>query len=306
MTTATTTAWSKFGERLSVEWGVRKLPPHPLADAPEQIIEPLGWSADGWQRELLHSQHQQLLVCCSRQSGKSLIAAAKALSLALTRPKSVIVLISRSLRQASEVLRKVKEINRAYRGERLRTQLWQPVPVKKLAELDTQIDSEGTVRDNELSLEFGNGSRIISMPCSPDTVVGFTVDLLILDEAARIPDSVYFPLRPMLAIARSEGRGQLLALSTPFGKRGWFWEAWKSCTESEDKCGKPDWHRLQIKASQCPRISQEFLDKERRDLGARWFQQEYETLFADAIDSVFSGEDIERALVPVGNLFQEV
>lgn len=247
-----------------------------------------------------------MLVCVSRQAGKSLTAAAKAVTVALSRPKSTTVIISRSMRQASEVLRKVKDIHRAYLGERMRGQLWRPTPVRRLDELEIGPDDESMVRNAELSTEFANGSRVISMPCSADTVVGFAVDLLILDEAARIPDAVYLPLRPMLAIAQSAGRGQLLALSTPFGKRGWFWEAWDGCRKAKDEGRKPDWEQVQIKAGQCPRISQAFLDGERRDLGERWYRQEYETAFMDAIDAVFSGADIERAMTPVGRLFEEV
>ena len=61
-------------------------------------------------------------------------------------------------------------------------------------------------------------------------------------------------------------RGRLLALSTPFGQRGWFYEAWQ---------GGGDWERVKVTAEQCPRIAADFLAAERRALGESWFRQEF-------------------------------
>jgi hypothetical protein len=90
-------------------------------------------------------------------------------------------------------------------------------------------------------------------------------------------------MRPMLAVSR----GRLLALSTPFGKRGWFHDAWH---------GPGDWERVQVTADQCPRIPANFLAEERRALGERWFRQEYLCSFEDTIDAVFAYADIQAAM----------
>jgi hypothetical protein len=89
----------------------------------------------------------------------------------------------------------------------------------------------------------------------------------------------------MLAISG----GRLLALSTPNGQRGWFYRAW---SEGEG------WHKTTIPASQCPRISAEFLAEERRSMTAVQFASEYECEFTDAIDSAFFAADIRAALDP--------
>jgi hypothetical protein len=70
----------------------------------------------------------------------------------------------------------------------------------------------------------------------------------------------------MLAVSR----GRLVALSTPFGQRGWFFEEWQ---------GQGPWKRVKVPWSHCPRISAEFIAEERRALGEPWVQQEYECLF---------------------------
>src|ERR1019366_5345786 len=92
------------------------------------------------------------------------------------------------------------------------------------------------------------------------------VTLLVLDEAARIPDQLYRSVRPMLAVSR----GRLVALSTPFGRRGWFYEEWS---------GTGPWDRVQITWRDCPRITADFIEEERRALGPAWVAQEYETTF---------------------------
>ncbi|MEO1083679.1 MAG: hypothetical protein AAFY88_05505, partial [Acidobacteriota bacterium] len=100
--------------------------------------------------------------------------------------------------------------------------------------------------------------------------------------AARVSDELYLSIRPMLAVSG----GRLMALSTPFGTRGWWYEAWRS-TE--------DWHRFEIPATECPRISPAFLQEERQAMGEWWFAQEYMCQFLDAETQPFSREDVENA-----------
>jgi len=106
------------------------------------------------------------------------------------------------------------------------------------------------------------------------------VSLLIVDEAARVADDLYYSIRPMLAVSS----GRLIALSTPWGCRGWFYEAWHS---------SEPWQHWEIPASKCPRIKPEFLAEERRVVGSYWFNQEYECQFLDSQTQVFRREDVD-------------
>lgn len=81
-------------------------------------------------------------------------------------------------------------------------------------------------------------------------------------------------------------QGRLVALSTPFGKRGWYHDEWFSADA---------WQRVKITAEECPRISAAFLAEERRALGERWYWQEYLCSFEDTVDAVFSWADIQAA-----------
>ena len=84
-------------------------------------------------------------------------------------------------------------------------------------------------------------------------------------------------------LATSQGR--LVALTTPAGKRGWFYEAW---------IGDSPWHHVKVPASMCPRISQEFLDEELRELGASRFSEEYQLEFIDPDTAAFPTDIISR------------
>jgi hypothetical protein len=147
-----------------------------------------------------------------------------------------------------------------------------------------QIDPKGD-GDNEMSLLLPNGSRIVGLPGTDGTIRGFSsVSLLILDEASRVSEASYRAARPMLAV----GSGDLMLLSTPFGKRGFFYEEW---TE-----GGTVWERVQAPASECPRITKQFLAAERASLGDIWYRQEYCCEFVDTQDQLFSHELIEGAM----------
>ena len=104
-----------------------------------------------------------------------------------------------------------------------------------------------------------------------------------IDEASRVSDDLYYAVRPMLAVSS----GRIVCLSTPFGKRGFFFEEWTSGQR---------WNRLKVTADECPRISPEFLEEERRALGPHWFAQEYMCEFADTSHQLFGHDLLMAAL----------
>ncbi len=65
---------------------------------------------------------------------------------------------------------------------------------------------------NDHSTMLANGSRIVSLPATRDTLRGYSsVSMLIIDEAAYVDDAVYLAIRPSLAATD----GDLIILSTP-------------------------------------------------------------------------------------------
>jgi hypothetical protein len=222
-----------------------------------------GFPPDPWQARVLRSPAKRTLLLCSRQAGKSQTAAALALKAALLEPPALILLLSPTLRQSGELFR------------------------AKLLPLWRALGSpEAARRPTQLTLELANGSRIVSLPENEEGIRSYSsVRLLVIDEASRVSDDLYRAVRPMLAVSG----GSLIALSTPFGKRGWFFDAWE---------GKGRWERTKITADQCPRITAEFLEEERQELGERWFRQEYYCSFEDSISALFAYDDLLAAVNP--------
>jgi len=219
-----------------------------------------GLEPDPWQRDLLRSSSDRVLLNCCRQSGKSTMTAIVVLHRALYHPGSLILCLAPALRQSQELFGKVLDF---YRN------LGRPV---------------SPAVERKLSLELENGSRIVTLPGSEKTIRGFSgTSLLVLDEAARVEDELYFAVRPMLAVSG----GALMMLSTPYGKRGVFYEEWTS--------GR-GWERYEVPASQCPRISEEFLEQERASLPPFICRQEYECSFEETEDQVFTTDMIDRAV----------
>lgn len=237
--------------------------PPPDRQSPVEVAQSLGIELDGWQRELALSEWRQAVVLCSRQSGKSTVAAIIALTVALFTPNSTVLIMSPSERQSGLLFRNVL---RHYR------RLGHPVAADV---------------ENRLSLELANGSQVFALPGSEATVRGFSsVDLLIEDEASRVDDELHAAIRPMLAVSQ----GKLLLLSTPAGKRGHFYRAWVE--------RGADWHRTRITAYDCPRIDPEWLAAERAAAGDFWFKQEFLCEFLDDDTQIYATDLIEGALTP--------
>jgi hypothetical protein len=220
----------------------------------------LAFDPDPLQSAVLDSSATRGILNCTRQWGKSTVLAVKAAHRAYTRAGSLTLVASPSVRQSAEFLRKTAEF---------------------LRRLGIPRRGDG---DNTGSLALPNGSRIVGLPGIESTVRGFSsVSLLLIDEASRVSDATYKSLRPMLAV----GAGDLWLMSTPYGRRGFFYEAWAH---------GEDWERHAVPATQCPRIPAAFLEEERREVGEAWFAQEYLCEFIDSGGSWFSRTLIEESL----------
>ena len=223
----------------------------------------LGFDPDPRQCEVLDPSIDQGILNCTRQWGKSTVTALKAVHHAFTRPESLVLVVSPSLRQSAEFVRKAAAF---------------------LRRLGIRRRGDGL---NSASLILPNGARIVGLPGKEDTVRGFSKPgIVLIDEAARVPEEMYEAVRPMLAVAE----GALWLMSTPCGKRGFFWEVWSS--------GGPEWTRIQVPAADCPRITRRFLDRERRALGDRAYRQEYCCEFLESEGQLIRDDFIDRAIRP--------
>lgn len=230
---------------------------HDRAAFAERLLPAL----DDWQLNLLESDAKRVILACGRQVGKSTVCAIIALHRALFYPGSLVLAVSPTLRQSAELTAKV---NTFYR------ELGKPVPAET---------------ERKLSLELANASRIITLPGDADNIRGFSAPaLVLLDEAAFVPDAVYFALKPMMSVSS----GTLYLLSSPHGRAGAFFEEYEN--------GGDAWERYRITAAECPRISPEYLASEKAVLPWWIYQQEYMAEFTETEDSLFRYADVMKSI----------
>jgi hypothetical protein len=233
----------------------------PDLSASEFARDRLDFKADELQRSVLESTHSRGILNCTRQWGRSSVAAVKAIYRAHTAPGSLVLVATPSSRQSGEFLHKASAMMRRA-----------GMPVK----------GDGY---NEMSLQFANGSRIVGLPGVEGTVRGFSaVSLMLIDEASRVEDAMYQALRPMLAV----GNGDLWLMSTPHRKRGFFYEIWEH--------GGPEWFRVKAPATVCSRITEKFLAEELVEHGEDGFRREYLCEFLEDGAEVFDRDLLAGAL----------
>jgi hypothetical protein len=240
---------------------VARQPRAPYVLSAVELFEQAIGEPDDWQADLLQSDARQAILNCGRQSGKSTTISVLAVDTMCRQRNALVLVTSGSMRQSKELLRSVRAVH---------------------ATLDQ--GARAVRPDSTVRLQLSNGSRAIALPSSAATVRGWAkASLVICDEAAYQHDNLYRAVRPMLAVSG----GKIVLASTPFGKRGFFYEAWQSDAE---------WLKIAIAAERNPRITSAFLEDERRSMGDMWYSQEYQGAFLENLFAVFSFDSVMAAL----------
>ena len=223
--------------------------------------EVLDFQPDAIQTRILENNPHRLIVNGNRQFGKSTMAAILAAHRAVFNPGSLSIILGPSERQSAETLLKVEGF---------------------LNQARVKTVSDKVNRCSHLLPS--NGSRIVALPSTDAKVRGFSkVSLLVIDEASRVADPLYYALRPSLAVSN----GDIVIVSTPYGKRGFFY------TEFTNPKNAAKWERITAPVSECPRIPLDFLEEERL-LGEEYFAQEYECQFVEDGRFLFTDADCRR------------
>jgi len=135
------------------------------------------------------------------------------------------------------------------------------------------------VRKIRSIIKLDNGSQVIALPCSEHFLRGYTADVVIVDEAAFVPEgNIVNVLNPMLATTN----GTLILLGTPWGRNHFFYRAFMD----------PDFSVSRVKSKECPLISDDFLEKQRQLVTKEDCLREYEAEFVD--ENVIVGDGTGR------------
>jgi len=218
----------------------------------------LQWEPDEKQAMVLSSTARRVILNCSRQWGKTTVAATKVVHMAVTRPGKTALIVCENMSQTGEFFQKIDRF---------------------LGMLGVTAKGEAGKR---MVRRLPNGSRIVGIAAREAAVRGYTADFVFLDEAARISDDVIDAFAPVIAVRK----GDWWMASTPHGKRGRFWEIW---TYGEGA----DLLKVSAPASENPRIDPAFVEGLRREKGAQYIRQEFECQFEENGTFLLSGDDVD-------------
>ena len=203
--------------------------------------EVLGIAPHAWQEKfLLAERGASIVVLTARQVGKTTAAACGMAHSAVFMPGSLSVVACPTQHQSAEALRKVREM-----------------VLKAGAELTT---------DNVYKLELANGSRVLALPGTEDSIRGLTVDAwIVADEAARLDPSIMAALHPMRTQCPNT---RFAMLSTAWSRTDPFWSAWAS--------DDPSWTHIKATVDVEPNlIDPDALERAKRQLSEDDFKREY-------------------------------
>jgi hypothetical protein len=218
-----------------------------------------------YQEQILLDKNTHITIRAGRQTGKTEVIAAKVLWNCITNPVSFkVLIIAPTARQSNIVYSKIE------------TYLARNNDLRKFILHHTQDYTN-----------FDNGSEIYCLPGdNPDTVRGYSPNMIVIDEAAFVKDKVYEAIEPSLAVTN----GTLVLISSPFGKQGRFYDS-HARIEYYSKYHVP-W-------SKCPFVNRAFIEKEKSSKTELEFRQEYEAEFIEEVDTFFSHELIKKSIIAI-------
>ena len=218
---------------------------------------------DDWQKTVLATKGN-IALRSGRQVGKSTVISVLAGEYAVKNHSKLILVIASVERQAYELFSKIFN----YMHEHHRNYL-----------------KKGKHYQTKSKLELKNGTRILCLPTglTGHGIRGYTIDLLIADEAAFIPRAVWDSVTPMIATRVKHG-ARMVLLSTPFGRDNYFYDCFDDDTFTT----------FHVSSEECKRIDKDFLEQEKKRKSKIAYAQEYLGEFADGQMQWFTDELIRK------------
>ena len=213
-----------------------------------------------YQERLLKSYHNYRfnINMLPRQTGKTTCAAIYLLWYAMFNPDQTVLIAAHKYTGAQEIMQRVRY---AY-------------------ELCPDHIRAGVVNYNKGSMEFENGSRIVSATTTDNTGRGMSISLLYCDEfafvAPNIAEEFWTSISPTLATG-----GRAIITSTPNSDEDTFATIWKQAEQkyddhgNEQELGINGFHSFTVHWNEHPDRDDDWRDAEMGRIGEERFRREY-------------------------------
>ena len=218
---------------------------------------------DHRQKEILEAKGN-IVLRSGRQVGKSTVISVLAGDYAAKNKDKTILVIAAVERQAYELFSKI--FNYMYENYK-------------------HLLKKGKQNQTKTKLKLVNGTTILCLPTGLDgnNIRGYTIDLLLADEAAFIPRAVWDSVTPMLATRIKYG-ARMILLSTPFGRDNYFFDCFTD----------PTFTKFHISSEDCPRIPKDWLEEQKKRMSKIAYAQEFLGEFADGSMQWFTDDLIKE------------
>jgi len=223
----------------------------------------------------MFKRHDRVCLLQPRQSGKTAITAVYALHTALfsTVRKSIYILSNKG-DAAKDFLERIKTIY---------TEI--PDYLKK-----------GVLEWNKTNIQFEDKTAIYTSTTTDSAIRGRSVDLLILDEFAFVPEHIaeefFSGAQPTVASTK----GQIIIISTPKGNTGQFYDIYSGAVKGEN-----DYAHMKVEWNEVPGRNEKFKEKMIKEIGTQKWLSEYACEFLGSSSSLVNGDTLgklEKLIIP--------
>ena len=247
-----------IGEYCSIQHPVKGRVKFNLFDYQKRLIE-------------TYNDYRYAIALLPRQTGKSTAAAAYLLWYAMYKPDSVILIAAHKYAGAQEIMQRLRFI-------------YETLP---------NFIRSGCTSYNRGSIEFENGSRIVSQATTETTGRGMSLTLIYLDEFAyvqpRMAEEFWTALSPTLSTG-----GKCIITSTPNQDDDQFARIWKDASNTIDEfgndsiIGKNGFKSFTSHWNEHPDRDQAWADEERAKIGEEKFRREHLCEFITADETLIN------------------
>lgn len=218
------------------------------------------------QVDVVRSPARYRVVCAGRQVGKSRLLAVMALHRAFAVPGSMVLIVSAGDTAAKRLLEDVAAMA-----------------------LGAPLLAGSVVDDSSKAVSLSNGSTVRAVPASTAQIRGWSVDLLIIDEAAFIEPEIWRAAEPAI-IARPGAR--VLLMSSPWGGPDHFFRALWTRAQGGATGELEAWH---WPSGVSPLVDDVLLEAIRERETAAYFEREYEAKWTDSAGAYFTMAELDAA-----------